>query len=76
MTAYDAEHESPASLVRMANQIASNAEHRPHAEAVDVVAAHLREFWAPSMRTRLLEHVDAGGEGLSPLVREAVQHLR
>jgi formate dehydrogenase subunit delta len=76
MTAYDAEQETPASLVRMANQIASNAEHKPHAEAVDVVATHLREFWAPSMRERLLDHVDAGGEGLSALARDAVQHLR
>ena len=67
---------APASLVRMANQIASNVEHRPHDDAVDVVATHLREFWAPSMREVLLVYVDSGGEGLSPLALDAVQRLR
>ena len=68
--------ETPASLVRMANQIASNAEHKPHDIAVGLVADHLRDFWAPSMRLRLAVYVDTGGVGLSPLALEGLDRLR
>jgi len=68
--------ETPASLVRMANQIASNAEHKDHELAVGLVAEHLRDFWAPSMRERLMAYVDAGGEGLSALALDALNRLR
>jgi formate dehydrogenase subunit delta len=68
--------ETPASLVRMANQIASNAEHKPFDDAVAQVAHHLRDFWAPSMRERLTAYVDAGGDGLTPTARAAVEQLR
>lgn len=65
-----------ASLVRMANQIASNAAYRPHDDAVAQVAAHLRDFWHPSMRAVLLAYVDAGGTGLDPVPLEALDRLR
>jgi len=68
--------ETPASLVRMANQIASHAEHKPHDIAVGLVADHLRDFWAPSMRLRLTAYVDSGGQGLSPLALESLDRLR
>ncbi len=67
---------TPQSLVRMANQIASHAEHKPHDVAVETVAAHLVDFWAPSMRSTLITYVDAGGAGLTPLARDAVDRLR
>jgi formate dehydrogenase subunit delta len=67
---------SVASLVRMANQIASNSAHKPHDIAVGWVADHLREFWAPSMRQRLVEWVDTGGTGLDAVARDAVELLR
>jgi formate dehydrogenase subunit delta len=70
-----ASHEE-ASLVRMANQIAGNAAYQPHDVAVAQVAAHLRDFWHPSMRTALIAYVDAGGTGLDPLPREALERLR
>ena len=67
---------APASLVRMANQIASNAAHKPHDVAVERTAAHLREFWHPSMQRTLLAYVDAGGTGLDPIALDAVLALR
>jgi formate dehydrogenase subunit delta len=65
-----------ASLLRMANQIASNAHHKPHDAAVDLVEKHLRDFWAPSMRATLLAWLDAGGEGLDAVARDALERLR
>ena len=64
------------SLVRMANQIASNAAFQPHDVAVAQVAAHLRDFWHPSMRDGLMAYVDGGGTGLDPLPTEALDRLR
>jgi formate dehydrogenase subunit delta len=64
------------SLVRMANQIASNAAFQPHEVAVAQVAAHLRDFWHPSMRAGLMAYVDGGGTDLDPLPREALDRLR
>ena len=64
------------SLVRMANQIARNAAYQPHDVAVAQVAAHLRDFWHPSMRSSLIAYVDAGGTGLDPLPTEALDRLR
>jgi formate dehydrogenase subunit delta len=60
-------------LVQMANRIGTFFEPMAdHAEAVRGVAAHLRRFWAPSMRRELLECIDAGGAALLPIVREAI----
>lgn len=75
MSASHAE-EVTATLVRMANQIADNLAHQPHDVAVAGVAKHLRDFWAPSMREELLAYVDAGGDGLGPVAREAVDRAR
>ena len=37
-------------------------------------AEHIRKFWEPRMRSALLAHVaDQGGEGLSPLVIDAIK---
>ena len=61
--------------VRMANEIAAQFRHLSHEAAVSAVAGHLRSFWEPRMRAQLLEQVAAGGEGIDPLVREAVAQL-
>ncbi len=63
-------------LVRMANQIAANVAHHPYEQAAGEVAAHLRSFWAPSMREELAAYVADGGTGLDPVAREAVAQLR
>jgi formate dehydrogenase subunit delta len=62
--------------VRLANEIAVQFHARPPEEAAASVAAHIRQFWDPRMRAQLLEHVDAGGADLDPLVVEAVTQLR
>lgn len=64
-------------LVHMANRIGEFFQAMPDsAQARHEVAQHLRKFWEPRMRRALLAHVDDGGDGLSPLVREAVVEHR
>ncbi|NAZ38137.1 formate dehydrogenase subunit delta [Rubellimicrobium sp. CFH 75288] len=63
-------------LVRMANQIATFFASQPGGRGAEETAAHLRAFWDPRMREALFAHLDAGGEGLSPLAREAAERLR
>jgi formate dehydrogenase subunit delta len=65
-------------LLHMANQIGAFFEAMSDRdEALREVATHLRKFWEPRMRAELLAHLDAtGGDGLSPLVRDAVQAHR
>jgi formate dehydrogenase subunit delta len=63
-------------LVRMANDIGHFFAAEPRqADAVAGIADHLRRFWDPRMRRRILAHVNAGGAGLDPLVRQAVAQL-
>lgn len=61
-------------LVKMANRIGQFFESMPDAEeASREIALHLRKFWEPRMRAALLAHLDErDGEGLSPVVRQAV----
>lgn len=65
-----------ASLVRMANQIAANVAHLPHAQAVAEIARHLQATWAPSMRADLVAYVEGGGLDLTPLAAAAGEQLR
>jgi formate dehydrogenase subunit delta len=58
-------------LTHMANQIALFMESKPHDEGVEGVASHINDFWEPRMRRQFFEIVDAGGQGLRPLVIEA-----
>jgi len=61
-------------LVTMANQIGVFfASYPDREEATTEIASHLKRFWAPRMREQLYAHIDAGGgEGLSPLVKDAI----
>ena len=63
-------------LVYMANQIAAFFQTMPHDEAADGVAKHINDVWDPRMRRQFFEIVEAGGEGLSPLVLDAVAKIR
>ena len=65
-----------AKIVRMANQIGTFFESKPHAEGVAGTAEHINKFWEPRMRRHLFEVVDAGGAGLKPIVLEAAAKVR
>ena len=67
---------SPDKLVYMANQIATFFQTRKHEEAVAGIAEHINNFWEPRMRAQFFEIVDAGGNGLMPLVVEASSRIR
>jgi formate dehydrogenase subunit delta len=67
---------SPDRLIYMANQIGKFFQSQGNDKAVPGIAEHLRKFWEPRMRTAILAHLDAGGSGLDPEVREAVATLR
>jgi formate dehydrogenase subunit delta len=60
-------------LIKMANQIADNLVFQD--DAAERTADHLRRFWAPSMRQQLQDYNAAGGDGLKPAARAAVQRL-
>jgi formate dehydrogenase subunit delta len=63
-------------LVYMANQIGKFFASQGEAASVDGVAAHIKKFWDPRMRATILAHLDAGGAGLDPKVRDAIASLR
>lgn len=66
---------SPDKLTRMINQIATFFETQPDADKVGRVADHLREFWEPRMLDQLKDHLDSGGDGLSPLALEGSKRV-
>lgn len=70
-------HDTPhAKLITMANQIAKFMESKPHAEGLEGLSSHINDFWEPRMRRHLFEVLDAGGQGLRPLVVEAASLIR
>ena len=60
----------------MANQIGKffEAQHMDTASAK--IAEHITKFWDPRMRRAIVAHLDAGGAGLDPATRQAVETLR
>jgi formate dehydrogenase subunit delta len=60
----------------MANQIGKFFVSEDPKNAEAVILDHLEKFWDPRMRKEILAHLDAGGEGLDPAVRQAVARLR
>jgi formate dehydrogenase subunit delta len=67
---------SPDKLVYMANQIGKFFSSQGEVVAVESIATHIRKFWDPRMRKTILAHLDAGGAGLEPRVRQAIEQLR
>jgi formate dehydrogenase subunit delta len=66
---------SPDKLVYMANQIGTFfASQRPDKAAASI-AEHIGKFWDPRMRATIIAHLAAGGAGLDPAVRAAVEKL-
>ncbi len=67
---------SPDRLIYMANQIGKFFQTQGHDKAVPGIAEHIRKFWEPRMRSAILAHLDAGGAGLDPNVRDAIATLK
>jgi formate dehydrogenase subunit delta len=63
------------SQVRLANDIAVQFHHQAPDTAAAAIAAHIRAFWDPRMRTELTRLVAAEPDALDPLVLAAVRLL-
>ena len=61
-----------ATLRRMANDIARNLEAMGPDKAVLATADHIDKFWDPRMKKAIFADE---GTGLSPIAREAIEHL-
>lgn len=75
---HDEDHKADgvARLIRMANQIGTFFQSKPHEEGVAGIAEHINKFWEPRMRLHFFGVVDAGGDGLLPIVLEASKTVR
>ena len=67
---------SPDKLVYMANQIGRFFTSQGDGQAVAGIADHLRKFWDPRMRAAIVDYLARGGQGLEPLVLQAVEQLK
>jgi formate dehydrogenase subunit delta len=67
---------SPDKLVYAANQIGKFFTSQGADKAAAGIAEHIARFWDPRMRTTIIAHLEAGGAGLDPVVREAIERLR
>ncbi|NVN88575.1 MAG: formate dehydrogenase subunit delta [Rhodopseudomonas sp.] len=67
---------SPDHLIYMANQIGTFFKSQGPDKAVPGITEHIKKFWDPRMRSAILAHLDAGGSGLQPDVRAAVEALK
>ncbi|AVT74811.1 NAD-dependent formate dehydrogenase subunit delta [Rhodopseudomonas palustris] len=67
---------SPDRLVYMANQIGAFFRSQGPDRAVPGITEHLKKFWEPRMRRAIIAHLEAGGDGLAPEVRAAVEALK
>lgn len=63
-------------LVRMANDIGKFFRSQGEERGVAGIANHVRLFWEPRMKKQIFEHLDCGGEGLSPLSLKGLQKLK
>ncbi len=63
---------SPDKLIYMANQIGKYFASQKHTVPAASIADHLAKFWDPSMRAKIIAHVEQGGAGLDPDVKNAV----
>jgi formate dehydrogenase subunit delta len=63
-------------LIYMANQIGTFFKSQGEDKAVPGIADHIHKFWDPRMRKSIFAHLDAGGAGLEPDVKRALESLR
>ncbi|MBW7471885.1 formate dehydrogenase subunit delta [Marinobacter sp. M216] len=63
-------------LIKMVNQISANNLHHGDAEqSAEVIATHLRKFWARSMKQKIIDYAESDGLELSTVSRLAVKRL-
>jgi formate dehydrogenase subunit delta len=62
-------------LVYMANQIAKFFANEGEEKAAAGAADHITRFWDPRMRLLIVAHFRAGGAGLDPIAKRAVEQL-
>jgi formate dehydrogenase subunit delta len=67
-------HNEPAEL-RMVNDIVVNLGYLPAGQVAAAVADHVKRFWDPRMKRRLIELVAAETEPLDPVVVAAAALL-
>jgi formate dehydrogenase subunit delta len=63
-------------LVHMANDIGNFFRAQPRQDAIAGIANHIRSFWSPKMREKLISDLDAAGAELDELPLEALRSLR
>ena len=64
-------------LVKMANQIASNISSETDSDIVaEKMANHIRLFWSPIMRDKLLTYMQAQPNELLPVSQKALSLLQ
>ncbi|MGA8170999.1 MAG: formate dehydrogenase subunit delta [Methylocystis sp.] len=68
-------HSTSEHLVKMANQIGDFFSSQKTPDNAAGVADHINKFWDPRMRAGIVDHVAHGGEGLKPIVIEAIKRL-
>ena len=62
-------------LVYMANQIGKFFANQGPEKTAAETADHIKKFWDPRMRIQIFAHLEAGGVGLDPAVRVAIERL-
>jgi formate dehydrogenase subunit delta len=67
---------TPDKLVYMANRIGMFFKAQDTDTASAKIAEHITKFWDPRMRDAILAHLEAGGAGLDPATRGAIELLR
>ena len=67
---------SPDRLIYMANQIGAFFRSQGQDKAVPGITEHIRKFWDPRMRKQIMAHLEAGGAGLDPNVKDALVALK
>jgi formate dehydrogenase subunit delta len=65
-----------ADMIRMANQISDFFKSYSEQEAIAGIADHITKFWDPRMRKDFFMHMDAGGDGLSDLVKKSAELVK
>ncbi|MCU4161876.1 formate dehydrogenase subunit delta [Acidiphilium sp. AL] len=63
-------------LVYMANQITTFFAYEPDEPAVAAIESHIRKFWDPRMRAKIIAYVADGGDGLLPRAQRAIRQLQ